>query len=280
MRVVAAADRQTAIACRTDGNLSRGLVSDVAVHVGIHHVLAGGDKIREGLPELIPVRRGIQVEEGEGQVVVQRPAECDLARFSRNQVGDDRAVTGGQNVERNVGLAFDVDDFLPMQRIPPSGRRFVLALIVELLNKNVFDGRADVGEAPADTLVVADNHEWRARQGDAGDVEVAALQVRFEPQVGHLVIEVHIVGKQRLSGDGVLSGDNPVVGSWPEQVGVRCGESRGKLLGELRRKQRGEAGTLAHRFAFVLLIVFVLIGDRGFLLVHARPAGKGRAVPP
>ena len=81
----------------------------------------------------------------------------------------------------------------------PSVRRLVLSVGVESLDVNVFDRRADIGEAPGDALVVSDDHVGHAGQGDAGDVEVAATQVRLVPKVGHLVAEVHVVREQRLA---------------------------------------------------------------------------------
>src|ERR1700676_3312944 len=77
------------------------------------------------------------------------------------------------DVERHVRLAFYVDRFMPVLRIAPSRRSLVLPLLIELLNVIVFHSRPDVGESPADPLVVADNHEGNSRQRHAGHVKVA-----------------------------------------------------------------------------------------------------------
>ena len=60
---------------------------------------------------------------------------------------------------------------------------------------------------------MSDDYVWHPGQRDACDIHATRAQVRFVPQVGHLVAEVHIVGKQRLAGDGVRAGDHPVIRS-------------------------------------------------------------------
>jgi hypothetical protein len=96
-----------------------------------------------------------------------------------------------------------------------------LALRIEFFDELVFDGWTDVGESPADALIVADDHEWNSGERDACDIEIAGggSQVRLEPEVGHLVIEMHIIRQKRLSGDCVLAGDDPVVRSGTERIG-------------------------------------------------------------
>ena len=95
----------------------------------------------------------------------------------------------------------------------PATRSLVLALRVEVLDVNIRDSWADIREAPRDALVVSDDYVWHPGQRDACDIHATRAQVRFVPQVGHLVAEVHIVGKQRLAGHGVRAGDHPVIRS-------------------------------------------------------------------
>jgi hypothetical protein len=79
-------------------------------------------------------------------------------------------------------------------------------------------------------VVVADDDEGNAGEGDSGDVEIACggggfstpksklagdpdLEVGLVPDAGNGVGEVHVVGEERLAGGGVGSGDDPVVGA-------------------------------------------------------------------
>jgi hypothetical protein len=82
---------------------------------------------------------------------------------------------------------------------------------------DVLDGGAEVGEAPGYVVVVADDDEGNAGEGDAGDVEIAGggggLEVGLVPDAGDGVGQVHIVGEEGLAGGGVGAGDDPVVGA-------------------------------------------------------------------
>ena len=86
------------------------------------------------------------------------------------------SVPRRHHVERHIRLAFDVNHLLPVLRFNPARRSLVLPLRVELFDKIVLDRRADVGESPADALIVADDHERNSRQRNAGDVESAAAR--------------------------------------------------------------------------------------------------------
>ena len=145
----------------------------------------------------------------------------------------------GDDVERHVRLAFDVNDFRAVLRIDPALRGLVLPLRIELFDEIVFHGRADVGESPADPLVVADDHERNSGQRHARHVEVRRFEVRFEPEVRHLVVEVHIVREKRLSGNCVLTGNNPVVRSGTEGICSRHTEGRVRSRCEIRRSSGG-----------------------------------------
>ena len=177
VRIVAAADRQAAIARRPDRHAPRRLISDVAIDIAVHHVLSGRAETRERLPKLLPVLGGVRVEEHQSHAVLQRPAQGNLARLARKQFGNDRSVPRGNHVERHIRLSFDANRFLPVLRIDPSCRSLVLPLRIELLDEVVFHSRPNVGESPADALVVAHNNEWNSRQRNAGNVEVAGLSV-------------------------------------------------------------------------------------------------------
>ena len=101
----------------------------------------------------------------------------------------------GHDVQRDIGLSLDVNYFLAVPRIAPSRGRFVLPLRIKFFDEIVFYCWPDVGESPADAPIVAHDNEWNSRQRYAGDVEVGGFrnQVRREPEVRRLVIEVHVV---------------------------------------------------------------------------------------
>ncbi len=226
MRVVGAAHRKAAISCRADRNLARRVISDVSVDVGIHHVLPRRIQLRKCALEFFPVLRRIHVKEWDAQSVVERPAQRQRPRFARNQFRDDRSVTRDLHVHGHVRLALDVDHLDAMFRLHPSRRSLIRALRVEILDVNVGHGWTDVGESPRDSLVVAHDHIRHAGQRHPGNVESARVQVRLVPQVRHLVAEVHIIREQWLSGDGVRSGNHPVVRSVHRQPLDRQGVRR------------------------------------------------------
>ena len=228
VRIVAAAHRQAAIARRADGHSPRRLITDVTIHIAVHYVLSGRAESRERFAKLIPILGRVHVEEHQAHAVLQGPAQGDLARLARKQFRDDWPMARAHYIHNYVRLAFDVNRLLPMLRINPSLCSFVLALRIELLDEVVLHRRPDVGESPADALVVADNHERNSRQRNAGHIEIAAgrFQVRLKPEVRHLVVEVHIVRQQRLARNRVLTGNDPVVRPWPERIGLFQSESR------------------------------------------------------
>ena len=79
-------------------------------------------------------------------------------------------MAGDNDIHREVGLAFYMDDFLSMLRLFPAPWREILPVIVEGLYIKVFDGWSDVGKSPRDALVVPENYGWHARKRDPGDI--------------------------------------------------------------------------------------------------------------
>ena len=131
-------------------------------------------------------------------------------------------MLGGGDVEDDVFAAADVDGLAVVEEGLPgavlrSGTRRgggdAGAFDVEVL-----DVGAEVGEAPGDVVVVADDDEGSAGEGDSGDVEGSAggrggFEVGLVPDAGDAVGEVHVVREERLAGGGVGAGDGPVVGA-------------------------------------------------------------------
>ena len=102
-----------------------------------------------------------------------------------------------------------------------------------MFDVDVLDLGAEVGEAPGYVLVVADDDEGDAREGDSGDVEASGFEVGFVPDAGEVVGEVHIVGDERLAVGGVGGGDDPVAGASEAVVadGVAEGFAEGEEVG-------------------------------------------------
>src|SRR5208282_5534339 len=55
MRIIAATNRQAAIPRCPNRHASRSLITDVAIHVRVHHILSGRAKSRKGLAKLVPI---------------------------------------------------------------------------------------------------------------------------------------------------------------------------------------------------------------------------------
>ncbi len=152
--------------------------------------------------------------------------------------GDGGAVLGGGDVDGYVFAALDVDGLLLVEdRVPGAVGGFVLggwAGAAGVLDVEVLDLGAEVGEAPGDVGVVADDDEGDAGEGDSGDVKLAGggggLEVGLVPDAGDAVGEVHVVREERLAGGGVGAGDDPVIGAG--EAAFADGVAEGLLEGE------------------------------------------------
>ena len=131
-------------------------------------------------------------------------------------------MLGGEDVEDDVFAAADVDGLGVVDDgcHAPSGdwNSRVGGGDAGALDVDVLDVGAEVGEAPGDVVVVADDDEGSAGESDAGDVEGGAgggggFEVGLVPDAGDAVGEVHVVREERLAGGGVGAGDDPVVGA-------------------------------------------------------------------
>jgi len=140
--------------------------------------------------------------------------------------------------------AFDVNHLNAMLRLQPPGGCLILSLRIEILYVNISDGRAHVGEAPRDALVVSDDHIRQSGQRYSRYVECPGAQMRFVPQVRHLMRKMHVICEQRFSGHSVRTGDDPIVGS---------------IYRRYFRQSGGGHTVACHRVVgrvFILLIIF------------------------
>ena len=155
--------------------------------------------------------------------MVQRRARarCSEGEDAGDDGGGDVAVLGEGDVEDDVLRAADVDDlFLMEDGVPGAVGGLVFGVVAGaagVFDEDVLHVGAEVGEAPGDVVVVADDDEGDSGKGDSGDVEVAGggrgFEVGLVPDAGDAVAEVHVVREERLAGGGVGSGDDPVVGA-------------------------------------------------------------------
>src|ERR1700682_6493574 len=101
MLAVSAGYRDGPVARGPHRDKAHGLVADVAVNVGINHILRRRGELGKRLLELLPVLDRVQVEEGNADAarIEDHPLERDLAGFAREQVGNDRAMPGKHYIE-------------------------------------------------------------------------------------------------------------------------------------------------------------------------------------
>ena len=208
-----------------DGDLAYGVVADVALIVGVDEVLCGAAKCGEGSVEAGPVGGGVDGVEGWGDVrrVVEGPAKGEGTLFWGKRPERMGVMASPCCVARtssfDIFAAANVDDLLLVEDgLPDAVGGFVLgvrAAAAGVLDVEVLHVGAEIGKAPGEVGVVADDDEGDAGQGDSRDVELAGrrggLEVGFVPDAGHAVREVHVIGEERLAGCGVDAGDGPVV---------------------------------------------------------------------
>ena len=122
-------------------------------------------------------------------------------------------MASGDDIDHDIRLVLDMNDFAAMLGRLPSIGGEIFSVAVGGFDVDVFDGRPNVGESPGDALVVSHDDIGQPGQSDSRHVKVAGAKMRFVPEIWHLMAEVHVVREQRLSRDGVCTGDHPVVGT-------------------------------------------------------------------
>ncbi|MFE6533595.1 hypothetical protein ACFVMA_32160 [Streptomyces rochei] len=212
-------------------------VADVLA-VGVDQVLRGDVEEGGRLAEVVPVLRPVHREDGVhgGARLQRRPAQrhavavaavggggldggllADLHQLVV-AVGEQGAVVGLADHDLLGLAAGDLDGLLAGLE----GDHLAVVLVAgagDLLQVEVGDVDAGVGQAPGDLLVVSDDHAGHAREGVTRDVvaalvgDGAAVQAHLVPDGRQRGRQVRVVGQQGLAGDGVLAGDDPGVGA-------------------------------------------------------------------
>jgi hypothetical protein len=175
----------------TDGDAAEEVEADV-VSVGVDEVFGDAGEVDGGGDEGCGVGCGIEFVErrGDGGGVVDGPLEGEGAALGGVERGDDGrgdglvadGVGGEEDVEGEVAPSADVDDFgLVLGEGPGAVGVLELGLgavvftrIAEMLDDDILNVGAGVGEAPSDELVAACDDEGNAGEGEAGDVESCA----------------------------------------------------------------------------------------------------------
>ena len=245
---VPARNRPLPVVALADGDLSRRLVADVPLDVGVDEVLRRHGEALRRRAEVLPVARRVQQVEGieRGAWGQRGPAQGDSVagpslgsgpridcgagrrhgrirahggvRVDVGHVGDERTVDRLADGDGDGIAAGNLDDLLPRAH---RHRRSVdqVAVPVDLLQHQVCDVRPEVREAPRDARVVPDEDARQSGHRPSRDVVVArvvgvrAVHGGLVPQARHHRREVRVVGQQRLAGRRVLPAHHPGVGA-------------------------------------------------------------------
>ncbi len=197
--VVPSRHRYVAFTLGADGDAAWSVVTDVAVDVGIDKVLRRHDVRAQGAAEIVPVLCVLQTEEGLHRriVVLERgPAQGQCGGRIAQNVRDERAMPAGTRrpVDRLV-LAFDPNCLADNGQWLPRAVDFDLVGVgrVDALDVEVLHVGTEVGHAPGDVLVMADDDRRQAGQRCAHRVQIAALQTGQIPDGRNLGGEVRVV---------------------------------------------------------------------------------------
>ena len=108
-----------------------------------------------------------------------------------------------------------------------------------MLDVDVLNVGTEVGEAPGDVVVVADDDEGRTGERYSGDVKRGTggrggLEIGLVPDARDAEAEVHVIGEQGLAGGSVIAGYDPVIGARDAAVagGWRADLLHGSVEGE------------------------------------------------
>src|SRR5947209_394184 len=105
-------------------------------------------------------------------------------------------MAANRYIEDVIWLAFHVDDFVDLLRSLPAFRCGDLAVRVQLLDEEILHVRTEIGKSPRDAPVVTDDHERKAWQRDAGNIEILTItfgEVSLVPDVWNRMTEMHVV---------------------------------------------------------------------------------------
>ena len=229
-----------------DRDFPRRLISDVPVHVRVQEVLSRDVKETGGFPELLPIpgfveaqdglqgvgrfQRGPAQGQGVGRGEVQSGFLVEILKFAVD-IADDGPVAGRADGDFHRATSGDADDLGAYVHVDPFAVHLVLVgvLRVDFLDVQVHHVRPDVGKAPCDAVVVADDDARRACEGKAHDIIRAgfgfrlAVQAHLVPDGRQLLPQMGVVGQDGLPRGGEVPGNGPTVGT---QIQATCAQKR------------------------------------------------------
>jgi hypothetical protein len=167
--------------------------------VGIHEILGWPGETFEGGAELGPVFRAIDAGENEleDSGLGSGPAEGELAVGFIDQ---DSAMTSDGDQRFQFGAAANQDYFpvlaeamgLPLEDEEAGGR-------IDTLDIEILHVEMEIGHAPSDVLVVADDDGRSARDRHAGDVHGWGADVDLIPDAGEGKTQMGIIRQNRFA---------------------------------------------------------------------------------
>ncbi len=212
-------------------------IGDVALHVGIHHVLGTEGPVVDDRAELFHVARAFKAAD-RGQLVGGAPPRVLDGNGRRGvRLGHDRAVVAARHEEgHTAGVVADigaidvvhlavahtvdeitlegVEHLLFAVRVHGVGGQAV-AVGPDFFAEVIRDVDVVVGQPPADVEVAAQEGQRCAGRRHAADnaLLVADDDVLVDHERGHVQAQMRVVGHDRVSAVGMLPGNHPPVGA-------------------------------------------------------------------
>ena len=243
------------------------------------------------------VRPGLERGPAQRDGVAVAPRRRRLARHRRvgsdrrvvlADVGDERAVRALAHGDRHGVAALDLERLLAGRQLLGLAVVQDLVVVDHLLQVEVLHVRVEVGEAPGDRLVVADDHARAAPENvkpvtSNGQSAPTSLQCRpiWYQTLGMRRPEVRVVGEDRRAAGGVVARDRPGVRPEPAARSRRAvGRDRrwpGAPAASPPDCGSGSAGRSGRRVPFVPGVLLEdAVDDRA--LVHDRLVRRVRVV--
>ncbi len=200
---------------RSPRDFSVEIIADVSLDVRIDKILGWSVEQGQGLLEPRPVPGLVQAIKGfeRPAAVIDRPAQGNW----RLTLNDLRAQDGPPDCPQHLdyfrlSLPSHSDFFsFFLEGHPLIAIQVHRARRIELFQEKVLNIGSRVGHSPGHRLVMAEDDEGNAGDGDADGIETGTAEMHLVPGGRQIDLQVGIIGQKRLAGDGALARDGPVV---------------------------------------------------------------------
>ena len=202
-------DWQTAVPIRPNRDISRHLVANVAVHIGIDQVLSWGSEIAGGFTELIPVFSPVKLPDGAKDSVWFKCSPSKRNGVRLRQINTHRLVEifrkigGIRNDGTMSGVAHShfhrfspshLDGLIDQLHIHPLPVHFILIRVLRInpLDIQILYIRTEICKTPSDAIIVTDHHARHTGKGEpshfigTGFALLVAMQPNLIPDGWHL----------------------------------------------------------------------------------------------